>query len=132
MSPYNNRKIKTFRFKMVRNQQVCVSCYQGISNPICEKCHTKQLAVWLNDYDANPKIITNIIRRMRKSFSIEKANDALCIICGTELVSICTYCYFFKVDKVLQTLNLPEETIENFLEIFNYKLYNSIFSREED
>lgn len=117
---------------MVSSQQVCSECYQGVTNPICEKCHTRQLALWLNDYEVDPKLISHIIRRIRQSYSLEEVNEMPCIICDTELVSICTYCYFFKVERVLRSLNLPDEMVEHFLQIFNYKLYNSIFSRDED
>ena len=117
---------------MSADNQVCINCYQGITNPICEKCHTKQLALWLTDHEVDPRIILHIVRRLRKGFSLEGLNEMPCIFCNTELVSTCTYCYFFKVERILRSLNLSEEMIEYFLQIFNYELYNSVFSREED
>jgi len=112
--------------------QVCANCYQGVTNPVCEKCHTKQLALWLDDHEVDPKLISHIIRRIRKIPALENPEYMPCIICNIEAVSLCTYCYFFKVEKILRSLNLPEEMIDHFLQIFNYKLYNSVFSREED
>ena len=108
------------------NKELCSNCYQGITNPICEKCKTKELAVWMNDYPINQKIIRYVIGKIRNSYATpHENNEAFCILCCSELLTICTYCYFLKVEKILTELALPEETVEKFLETFNYKLYHN-------
>ena len=115
---------------MESKREVCVNCYQGITNPICEKCRTKQLAIWLNDAEIDPSTTTKIIRKIRENLSFNYNNESLCILCGSELITICTYCYFFKVDRILRSLNLTDETIEEFLQLFNYRLYHAFFRND--
>ena len=109
-------------------EQLCTNCFQGVTNPICEKCHTKQLALWLNDSGFHHKTIRYIVSRIRKDLESEGTNESLCILCSRDLISLCTFCYFFKVDEVLRELDLPGEMIEEFLETFNYKLYKGRYS----
>jgi hypothetical protein len=109
-------------------ENVCTHCSEKITNPICEKCYTRQLALWLNDTQMNPAISSKIIKKIRQNLSDETLNDIPCIICNTESVSTCTYCYFFKVENILKNLNLPEEFIEDYKTIFNYKLYKAFYS----
>ncbi len=116
----------------MNTQELCTQCYQGITNPVCTKCHTKQLALWLNDNCVNPKIIFYIIRKIKKDFVPNCKNRELCILCNKEILSLCTYCYFFKIENALNSLNFAESSIEKFLEIFNYNLFgDKTFSLED-
>ena len=110
------------QLSIIGEDQVCIHCYHIAVNPICEKCYTKQIYFWLSYQEINPKITSNIIKNIKEKFSSENQCDMLCIICNTELVSTCTFCYFFKVENILRKLNLSEKIIDNFLEIFNYKI----------
>jgi hypothetical protein len=110
--------------------QVCASCFQGITNPVCEKCYTKQLALWLNDYASDANSTEKIVGKIRLNFS-HKSDETVCINCQKENVSICTYCYFFKIESLLRNSNLPEEIMESFLEVFNYPLYKDFMSDDD-
>lgn len=104
-------------------QHLCINCFEGITNPVCEKCFLKQIEYWLIDRKVGSEsrkiIIKNIKNQMPKG---ETLNEIECIICGKENVSLCSYCFFLKVVKVLKTLHFKEDAMENFLEIFNYSL----------
>ena len=107
---------------MPQNTQVCSQCFQGITNPICEVCHTKQLAIWMNDYGFPPRTIQKVVKEIRRQTPTQDYEN-FCILCNTENVSICTFCFFFKVENILTKLDLPSEVVAHFLAVFNYKLY---------
>ena len=108
---------------MNSKKEVCIICSQAITNPVCEKCHTKQLSLWINDQNIPPHAAQRIVGNVKKKFSIEPQNNSFCIICSQEIVSVCTYCFFFKVESVLRDAGLQEESLEEFLQTFNYELY---------
>lgn len=110
--------------------QVCSSCFQGVSNPVCEKCYTKQLAFWLKDYAPNNQALNKIVKKIKSDFSYDQT-DTACINCEQEKVSICTYCYFFKIERILRNSKLPEEIMDSFLEVFNYPLYKDLTTDDE-
>jgi hypothetical protein len=86
----------------------------------------------MSDHDVDKAIIDSITSKIRERYPGENLNNMPCIICGTETVSTCTYCFFFKIENILMSLNIPEEMIMHFLQIFNYKLYHEVFTKEED
>ena len=118
---------------MESKSKVCTECYQGISNPICEQCYTKQLTIWLHSQGVDSMITSMISRAIRQRFPDESEleTDDQCILCLIQTASLCTYCYFFKIERILRSLNLPEPMIDHFLEIFNYKLYSAIYTRDD-
>ena len=112
---------------MIRDIQTCLDCSKGITNQICERCYTRQLALWMNDHGVDFEVINYITEEIKAKFPKENLNDSICILCRKKTVSICTCCYFFKIKRILDSLDLPEEMIEHFLQIFNYKLYNAAY-----
>ena len=102
-----------------------MNCYRGITNPICGECYTKQLSAWLSEIENSLKIIGYIIKKVRGELPSENTNDTFCILCNEKMVCLCTYCFFFNVEKILKESNLPREKIAQFLTAFNYKLYST-------
>jgi hypothetical protein len=107
------------------NQELCINCYQGITNPICGDCYTKQLAQWFNEIEDDSKLKSSIIKKIIAELPHDSSNDMFCIICAEKIVSLCTYCFFFNVEKILRESSLPPEKIEQFLTTFNYNLYQT-------
>ena len=112
--------------------QVCLHCYQQITNPFCNKCCSEQLALWLNEFPIHPKLIIKIIAKTRNDSFPINTTDILCTKCGTELVSVCAYCFILNVENILEELEFPREIRKNLLEIFNHKLYNKGLSQRKD
>lgn len=103
----------------------CNNCYNVITEPICNECYLKELKIWLEKCFLNELLIVSIIARAKQKFKEESINESICILCETENVSICTYCYFSKIHNILVSSNLPRELIDEFLEMFNYSLYRA-------
>jgi len=112
---------------MVKVQNVCLNCYEAITNPTCERCYAKEIELWIKDIFPEKEVAKKIIRKLKSSFPIDSFGEPACILCKKEMTNICMYCYFFKVERLLKSLNLPEEVLESFLQTFNYKLYDSIW-----
>jgi len=103
---------------------LCTDCYEAITNPICDNCFVIQINHWLRDVGVIPSkrkvVIDNIRKELAKSLeSPEEITD--CLICGRESVSICSYCFFLSVSKILKQINLDKELTKNFIEVFDYR-----------
>ncbi|MFW5847134.1 MAG: hypothetical protein ACOCUU_03175, partial [Nanoarchaeota archaeon] len=43
-----------------------------------------------------------------------------CIVCGKNILTTCSYCFFLKAGQVLLEMNFPEEFVKEFLKSFDY------------
>lgn len=107
----------------ITNNYSCINCFQNITNPICTRCYTKHIKLWLEDNRIEEEIINQVMLKIRDNVGKEDLNELDCIICGNEAVSLCTYCYFFKIESLLIKFNFSDSLIQDFQETFNYKLY---------
>jgi len=98
----------------------CVVCMHPITNPICEKCYTKEIELWLDDMNIDEKMKKSILREIKKQVTHEHVNESECIICNHRNVDICSYCFFLAVSRALKKIKLKEKIIEEFYRLFNY------------
>ncbi len=105
----------------VHEENMCVGCFETISNPVCEKCYTREIESWLGDLNNNLIPKKHVINKIKKEISSESQNKTKCIICGKEGISMCSYCFFLKTAKILKKLNIRHKFIKNFLDVFNYR-----------
>jgi len=110
---------------MIAEQNLCVQCYEPITNPVCEACHLKEVAIWLEDTGLDPITKSLVLAGVKKSLPKEAMNENTCILCGKNTLSTCSYCFFLVTSKVLAKLRIDEEIVDNFLETFNYTLGHS-------
>jgi hypothetical protein len=100
--------------------EFCENCIEIITNPVCPDCLTNQIKYWLIDIgmDKFPQEI--IMEKIKKELSLETLNEEKCIICKNERISLCSYCIFLKVSRVLKEFNFDKQLTRDFQEIFNY------------
>lgn len=100
-------------------KETCASCWQPITNPICESCFIRQVSSWLINIDmtALPKEI--IISALKQEISHDTLNEEECIFCGNH-VDICSYCFVEKASRIFRRLGLRKEFIQSFQAIFSY------------
>ena len=55
-----------------------------------------------------------INNKIKNTFHSETLNDIKCILCKRDVVSICRYCFFISLIRILRELNFSEKLIENF------------------
>lgn len=100
----------------------CVICLEPITNPVCLNCYLKEINVWAQEEipsDIKRKfLLLSILERIPENY-FEKD---ICILCGNEEVTICSYCFFLKTLEILKKLDFPERTINSFRETFNYSI----------
>jgi hypothetical protein len=118
---------------MIYEQNRCIICYEILVDSVCRKCYTKEIEVWLIDLKINFNIISFIFEKLEKNlsfYSFETPNNIKCIICHKEYLSICSYCFFSKTERILYELNFPKNLIKNFIETFIYSSYiKNIFDK---
>ncbi len=102
------------------NEYLCVSCYEPITNFICERCYLNQIEKWLSNSGLDIDTQEFILEKIRKTFTKELETQNTCIICKTEDVKICSYCFFLKIAKTMKKIGISKEFIELFLADFNY------------
>ena len=100
----------------------CENCIEIITNPICPKCFMKQVNYWLIDLKANKFARKIIMDKIKEELSNETLNKTECIICKNEKVSLCSYCIFLKIVRILKEFNFDKQLTEDFQEIFDYHL----------
>ena len=109
----------------MNNLGLCTDCHESISNPICLNCFLKQINHWLTDNRIKSRTKNALIKEIEKEFFKEiynnPENEIECALCGREEVSVCSYCFFLKVNRILKKLNIGKKQIDEFMEIFNYR-----------
>ena len=106
---------------MITEQNLCVSCYEPITNPVCEACHLREINAWLEDIDLSKAIKSLVIEEIRKNLPEEAMNENKCILCGKNTLSTCSYCFFLVSARVLKKLIVNKEILERFLGTFDYR-----------
>lgn len=102
-------------------QNLCSKCSQVITNPVCERCHIREVEEWFRDVRISGIHKNLVLNKIKREFSNESINDDTCIICGNETLSTCSYCFFLAIARILKELNFPDKIVKEFLEVFNYR-----------
>jgi hypothetical protein len=106
---------------MVFEDHSCFICMHPIKHPVCERCHIKEIAVWMEDREMTIEIRENVFYQIRKKLLFERPYKGYCISCYEELPNICSYCFFNKVVRILSDEGGSEDDLKSFLTTFNYK-----------
>jgi hypothetical protein len=72
-------------FVMVSEQNLCVQCYDSITNPVCEECHMNHVAKWLEESPLSNKARTGLMNEIQASLPKEAMNENICILCGRSI-----------------------------------------------
>jgi len=108
---------------MEAEDHMCSKCTQPISNPICERCHVREISSWMRDRDFPQLLQEIILETVEEKLLSEPVNLGYCVICQNEVPNICSYCFFLRAAKLLKTLGLNQKDLNSFLETFNYRQY---------
>jgi hypothetical protein len=111
--------------KLISNNNLCAECYEPITNPVCSTCYLKEVVSWLNDQDIKDKKKEIIYTTLNEYFLRENPNLYTCILCQTNKLSVCSYCFFLITLKTLKKMHIPKSKLGNFIHIFNYHKWHS-------
>jgi hypothetical protein len=100
----------------------CAICLESITDPVCIYCYIKQVKTWFRDINVNPLVGKFAVNKIKDKLLVGGISEINCILCGSENVDICFYCFGFMTVQILRELNLPDSMIESFSESFNYDL----------
>jgi|SRR3989338_10716586 len=107
----------------MNDRVACTSCCEAVTNPVCIRCYTKHFVSWTDFHGISNTTKAEILKDIGRNASKESLNEVPCLICGNENLSLCTYCYFFMVEKIIgkEKYKLSRDIIEDFKCVFNYK-----------
>ncbi|VVB78865.1 Uncharacterised protein [uncultured archaeon] len=108
----------------MKNTEFCKICNNPVTNPICAKCNTKHFLLWMNKHNLSLKKRHYLLDYIKKNLFFESENNDNCIICNSETIGICSYCFYSKIENILDRLKIAEDIKEDFLQIFNYELFS--------
>ena len=106
---------------MVVEQNLCVQCYDTITNPVCEECHMKHVARWLKDSPLDIKEKRELMCEIKASLPQEAMNENICILCGKNTLSVCSYCFFLDAARVIKKRINSKIALQSFLAMFDYQ-----------
>jgi hypothetical protein len=113
------------------NYGLCEECFESITHPVCKNCFIIQIENWLRDNEVSENEKKELIKRIKKEFSKEKIKasdeETICTICKKIEVSLCPYCFFLNVGKILEKLKISRRIRKEFLEVFNYRNFDDEF-----
>jgi hypothetical protein len=104
----------------MEEENLCISCFETITHPICEWCYIKQITKWLEHAGINGIKKEKIIAVLKQNMTREMSTENTCILCHKEEVKICSYCFFLNIAKQMKKIKLSEDLIQSFLADFNY------------
>jgi len=92
---------------------------------MCPYCFARQVRTWLNEKRISKETIFAIEEDLRKitNHFDDKVSEVRCVICGSERVSLCTFCFINKVYRILHKHLGKTEVLHEFEEIFNKDLW---------
>lgn len=109
---------------------ICVECNEGIYNPVCPSCLSREVEAWLDGARLG-KEIKGKIKRIKDR---DELGGVRCAICKEQETSICPYCSTRHIYDALLTAGASKKVVEEFLTFFNFDLEHSGYSKdfEED
>ncbi|MDP2924945.1 MAG: hypothetical protein Q8N99_01090 [Nanoarchaeota archaeon] len=109
----------------MNKSNICINCFSKIENPVCIDCYLEQINFWLRDSDISKEhkkvIMCEIKKRNNNEIKDSLRENARCIICHREKPTLCSYCFFLKIDNTMRVLNETKKISGNFLDVFNYR-----------
>jgi hypothetical protein len=104
---------------------LCKNCFESITNPICKDCFIIQIDYYLKDKKINNEERKLILNKINVQLSTEAFNNpeeqTECILCKKEEVSVCSYCLFLRISRILKKIGIKKELTDDFLKSFNYR-----------
>ena len=80
----------------------CTICLESITDPVCTYCYIKQVRMWFNDLKIDPIFKKFAINKIKNKLLFEGVSEIDCILCGSENVDVCFYCFGFMTVQVLR------------------------------
>lgn len=107
---------------------LCLECGEEIFNPLCPKCLSKEIAIWMEDKPAKIKGIVN--NEIKKILKTNKEHDyTKCILCKRKDVFLCPYCFTERIYNQLQDNKIKPALLSEFLTLFNFDLEHTGYSK---
>ncbi|MEM2933119.1 MAG: hypothetical protein QXK80_02130 [Candidatus Pacearchaeota archaeon] len=116
------------------NQGICVECGEGIFNPLCHECITKEVTTWLK-LRKQSKLKRKIMNKLSKWIKeYEDIEGQRCIACQKKTNIMCPYCFtekiYFELKKELK-FNIKNKLLKEFLIFFNYDFDKTGYGKEK-
>jgi len=114
-------------------QYLCMECLQVVTNPICYSCFSKHISSWLEYEGAQSYIQARVFREINKIIRKESLNKDQCILCNNNFINMCSFCFYSKVERIMEKLDIPSQVIGDFEDLFidkSYKIQDEIIMEQ--
>ncbi|MCX8194035.1 MAG: hypothetical protein N3G19_01595 [Candidatus Pacearchaeota archaeon] len=106
---------------------MCIECGEGIFNPLCHECISRELDSWLK-LRKQTRLKQKLLKRLSKWTKKYDVEGQKCIVCQKKKNIMCPCCFtekiYFELKQELELLNTKDEEKRNllkeFLIFFNY------------
>ena len=99
----------------------CSICLQSITNPMGQECYLNHVNMWLMSQGMSEIEIEIIRKYIKKRLPKNNLNREMCVTCGNEYLSVCSYCFVLLVSRVLSEFSFARSFEEDFEYMFSYK-----------
>ena len=114
--------------KKINKENLCISCFDQISSPLCSECKMRELSYKLFDYGFAQIEIESILVQIDGALPTETENRISCVICSKNKVSLCSKCFSDLTRHVIRKHCIKNI---NFLFEFQEEVEVSEFWREQ-
>jgi len=110
---------------MVKVIDLCTNCVQVITNPVCSHCFSNHVALWLRDRNIHSYELFKIKKLLRDFVVLSEGtpSDIKCILCGSQRVNVCAYCFINNTEKIIEKIEGNTETLNDFNEDFHKEIW---------
>jgi len=81
----------------------------------------KHVAKWLEESPLGIRARTELMSEIRASLPEEAMNENICILCGRNTLSVCSYCFFLTAARVIKRKVHDKIALQTFLAMFDYQ-----------
>jgi len=117
---------------MKLNKQVlCLECREEIFNPICPRCVSSEIAVWMLSQGKKAKqAIKNEIKNILKGNN--EHDYTKCIVCKGHDTFVCPYCFTERVYNSLKKARVGKKVLAEFLALFSFDLEHTGYAKDAE
>ena len=109
----------------------CLECHEEIFNPLCPVCLSGEIRQWLKDKSSKVKSVVNT--EIKRMLTLARYDDyTKCVSCMRNKTFMCPYCFTERIYSKLKEKGIDKKILMEFLEIFNFDLEHTGYSRDMD
>ena len=113
--------IANFVYSIMNEKNLCVSCFEPITNPICEWCYMKQISRWLDHKGLKEKEKEKEFPFWKKPYHLKRRLKTNVFCATTKMSKFVRTVFLWKSEKLWKKLNCRRNWFNLFLQILTIR-----------